>query len=368
MRVKTRINQAELFFIVTQSIVGISILSLPYHTYQSAAQDGWISVLISGFAVSFFVLLIWLLCKRFPQLTLFDFSKIILGKTLGNIINFFYIMYLLLMVSYIFIMIDDIFVRWIFPETPRVVLLLAGMIVLIYGCIGKLKSMVYLFSFLFLFILFLIIITLFTFINSNFDIRYLFPMASNGLSPILKGTIDAFPAYTGYETLLVYFAFIHQPKKGASMKGSVFAIIFVTFLYTYIMLQATIFYSPAELKIILEPVIYMLRAVNMHLLQRFDLIFLSIWGIVVTASIISYSYLGSMGISKLLRMKHNVAVILASIVVFSLSIVCHTNLQQIDLSAWILRLNMIFGILIPVILLILAIILKRKAPITNEEK
>ena len=61
MRTKTRINQSELFFLLVQTMVGIGILSLPFHTYKSAAHDGWMSVIILGFALHLVVLLIWLL-------------------------------------------------------------------------------------------------------------------------------------------------------------------------------------------------------------------------------------------------------------------------------------------------------------------
>ena len=63
-------------------------------------------------------------------------------------------------------------------------------------------------------------------------------------------------------------------------------------------------FSPAEITIVPEPVLYMLRVIDIHVIQRLDLIFLSIWMVVTSTSILSYAYLGSMGISKLFRIKH----------------------------------------------------------------
>jgi len=368
MMVKTRINQSELFFLLVQTMVGIGILSLPFHTYKSAQHDGWIAVLISGFAFQLVILLLWLLCKRFPHLTLFDFSKIILGRTFGNFINILYIVYLLIIVSYTFIVIDDIFVRWIFPGTPKIVLLFLGMVVLIYGCIGSIRSMVYLFSFLFIFILFLFFITLLTFQDPHFDFRYLFPIGSSGVWKILKGMRETFPAFTGYETLLIYFAFVKHPKSFSAMKGALFAIFFVTVLYTYIVIIATIMFSPAEIKIIPEPVLYMLRTIDIHVLQRLDLIFLSIWGIIIATTFLSYAYLGSMGISKLLCVKHSIAVIFSSAVVLIVSITFHYYIEIINFRKWAEILNLTFGILIPALLLLIAIIFKREASYGYEEK
>lgn len=368
MKAKTRISQSELFFLLVQTMVGIGILSLPFHTYKSAAQDGWISVFILGFAVQLVVLLIWLLCKRFPHLTLFDFSKLILGKTLGNMINFLYIGYLLIMVSYFFIVIDDIFVRWIFPETPTGVLLILGLVLLNYGCMGTIRSMVHLFSLLFIFILFLFFITLLIFQEPALDVRYLFPIGSSGSWKILKGTEDAFLSFTGYETLLIYFAFIKQPKNVSVIKGAIFAIFFVTMLYTYIVMITTMMFSPAEIMIVPEPVLYMLRAIDIHVIQRLDLIFLSFWMAVTSTSILSYAYLGSMGISKLFRIKHKVAVIFSSVVVFFVSVTCQHYIEIVNFRKWIILLNSAFGILIPAFLLLIAIIFKKEASSFYNEK
>ncbi|MHA6250485.1 GerAB/ArcD/ProY family transporter [Oceanobacillus sp. CAU 1775] len=361
MKVKTRISQPELFFIIVQTIVGLGILSLPFHVFRISAQDGWISVLLTGLSIPFFILLIWFLCKRFPHLTVFDFSKLIVGKILGSIINFLYITHLLIIVSYIFVNINDIFIRWIFPDTPGSIFLAIGILILIYGCIGKIKNMVYLFSFLFVFVLFLFFITLFTFFDPYFDFRYLFPVGANGFRTILHGSINAMPAFTGFETLLIYFAFVKQPQKLSSTKGSIIAVLFITLLYTYVTFISTMMFSPHEFPLVLEPVLFMLRAIDIHVIQRLDLVFLMIWGIVIATSIISYGYVGSIGISKLFHVKHKLAVFLSGIAVFCLSIVCHNYLEIHDFRGWIQLLTIIFGLIIPSILLLIAIIFKRKA-------
>ncbi|UJL46908.1 GerAB/ArcD/ProY family transporter [Virgibacillus sp. NKC19-16] len=368
MRVKSRISPAELFFVLVQTMVGVGILSLPFQTYKAAGHDGWISILISGFLIQFIVLLIWLLCKRFPNLTLFDFSTLIVGKTLGNVINFLYIVYLLMIVGYVFIVINDIFIRWIFPETPEWMFLIIGIALLVYGCMGTIRNMVSLFSFLFLFILFLFFITLLTFRDPVIDVRHLFPIGSTGGWTILKSTIEILPSFIGFETLLIYFAFMKQPKSFSAVKGAFSAVFFVTLFYTYIVIISTIMFSPGEINVVPEPVLYMLSAIDIHILQRLDLIFLSIWGIVVATTIISYAFLGSMGISKLLHVKHKTAVFLSGVFVLFITIASNYNVEIIAYEEWVEILNLTFGIIIPAILLFIAIIFKREAASCDEEK
>ncbi len=368
MKAKTHINQLELFFVVVQSMIGVTTLSLPFYAYKAAAYDGWISVFIAGCGIQLLVLLIWILHRKFPGLTLFDFSQIILGKILGRFINFLYIIYLLFIVSYTFNVMNDIIIRWILPETPQWMLMILATILMVYGCIGSLKNMISLYSFIFIFIIVLFFISLLTFQDPIIDIRNLFPIGSNGVWEILKGTEHTLISFIGFETLLFYFAFVKQPKKLSSAKGAFFAVSFVTLFYTYIVIVSMMMFSTMEMKIVPEPVLYMLRAINLNILQRLDLIFLTVWAFVVASTALSYGFLGSMGISKLFRIKHKPAVVIAGIVFVCLSIISYLFIEIRFFTTLVSKLNLIFGIILPIFLLFTAIIFKRKAEPAHEEK
>lgn len=367
MTVKGRISSVNLFYVLAQTMIGVGLLSLPHQTHRTAGSDGWISILITGFFIQLIVLIIWLLCRKFPNLTLFDFSKVIVGKTLGTVVNFLYIIYLLTIICYIFIVYTDTLKRWILPETPGWILLLILFVLLIYGSICTIKNVISLFSFLFLFIPLLFLITFFVYHDPSIDVRYLFPIGHSGGWNILKGTKDTFVSFIGYETLLIYFAFMKRSKRITALKGAFFAILFVTTFLMYIVMISTMMLSPEEMKITREPVLYILSAVEIRLLSRLDLIFLSFWCMVVFATIISYSFSASMGISKLIRIKHKFAVMLAGTFVFIVSIIFY-YMEVTLLEKWLKHFSLIFGVIIPILLLFITIIFKREAASTYEEK
>ncbi|WP_017795561.1 GerAB/ArcD/ProY family transporter [Oceanobacillus kimchii] len=367
MKVKSRISSVVLFFVLVQTMIGVGLLSLPHQAHHAAGSDGWISILISGFFIQLIVLLIWLLCRKFPNLTLFDFSKVILGRTSGTVLNFLYIIYLLTMICYIFIIYADTLKRWILPETPGWVLFLIGFVLLIYGTICTVKNVISLFSSLFIFILFLFVITLFVYGDPSIDVRYLFPIGSSGGWNIIKSTSDSMISFIGFETLLIYFAFIKQSKNISALKGAFLAVLFVTIFLTYIVILSTVMLSPEEIKITSEPVLYILSAIEIRILSRLDLLFLSIWGLIVFTTIISYSFSASMGISKLIRVKHKFAVILSGAFVFIISMIFY-YMEITLLEKWLKHLSLIFGIIIPILLLLITIIFKREAASTDEKK
>ncbi len=360
MKVKSRISSIGLFFILAQTMVGVGLLSLPYETNKVADSDGWISILISGVFIQFIVLFLWLLCRKFPNLTLFDFSKVILGSIPGTVINILYIIYFLAIVCYTLIIFTDTLKRWILPETPGWVLVLIGVVLLIYGSVCTIKNIVSLFSFLFLFILFLFIITLLVYRDPTIDIRYIFPIGASGGWNILKSTSDVFISFIGFETLLIYFAFIKQSKHISALKGAFFAVLFVTVFFMYIVIISTMMLSPEEMKITSEPVLYILSAISIHVLSRLDLLILSIWGPVVLMTIISYSFSAGMGISKVLHIKHKIAVVLFGVFVFIISITFY-YMEITTLKKWLKQLSLIFGFVIPLILLLITVTFKREA-------
>ena len=366
MKVKGRISSVNLFYVLAQTMIGVGLLALPHHTHHTAGSDGWISILFTGIFIQLITLIIWFLCRKFPNLTLFDFSKVILGKMLGTVLNFLYVMYLLTIICYIFIIYTDTLKRWILPETPGWVLLLIFFILLIYGSICTIKNVISLFSFLFLLIPLLFLITFVVYDDPSMDIRYLFPIGHNGGWNILKGTEDAFVSFIGYETLLIYFAFMKRSKSISVLKGAFFTIFFVTIFFMYIVIISTMMLSPEEMKITREPVLYILSAVEIRVLSRLDLIFLSFWGLVVFTTIISYSFSASIGISKLIRIKHKFAVMLSGTFALIVSIIFY-YMEITLLEEWLKYFSLIFGVIIPIVLLLITIIFKREAASTYEE-
>ncbi|MCS0824838.1 spore germination protein [Cytobacillus firmus] len=363
---KTRISSFELFFVLLQTQIGVGLLSLPYETYKGVKHDGWISILISGFMVQITIFLIWTLCRRFPHNTIFDFSKMIVGRFLGSVMNLGYIIYFLIVVSYVFLVFTDLIKRWILTETPAWIFLLIGFFILVYGCWGTVKDMVSLFSFISVFILGMLLITFFVFLEPGIDLRYLFPIGSAGIWAIIKSTKDSFVSFLGFETLLIYFAFMKNPGKAAAIKGAISANLFITFFYAYLVIIATIMFSPDEIILVPEPVLYMLKAISLTILERLDLLFLSIWVIVVASTVISYSYLASMGINKLLHLRHKKSVLIAGAFVLSLSFLLYGRIELSKLGKLVTFVSYFFGVIFPAILLVISFIFKKRGAYYEE--
>src|SRR6476619_766109 len=92
---KGRISYLQMALIMYATIVATAILYIPFITAQHAKRDLWLSPIwgsLSGFLI---VMIIVKLSKLYPGKTLIQYGELILGRTLGKIIAFIYLFFLL---------------------------------------------------------------------------------------------------------------------------------------------------------------------------------------------------------------------------------------------------------------------------------
>jgi spore germination protein (amino acid permease) len=352
------ITHKQLFFIIFQTQIGVGVLSLPYALFVKAKIDGWISLLIAGILVQFSILAIWKLCERFPQNTIYDILPKIMGKYLGRFLNFIYTLHFLFVSSLILIMYNSIIGKWILFETP------SWVIIFIMASVGGyvITSTPREIARFFLIITPLLLILLFLILYAYRDVQplYILPVGQSGMLAIIKGSADAIVALLGFDAALVFLAYTSgTPEK--KMKVISFASFCVTIIYAFIVLTAFIFFNPEEIIIIPEPVLYMLKAFSFSIIERTDLIFLSVWIISVATSFISYLFIAAKGVQTLFKLQHHqktapyVAIICAFI-----AMIPNEKLEIVKWNKYISLNSILFSGFLPIILYFVAFIRKKK--------
>jgi len=84
------ISRYQLWFLVTNFILGGSILILPSSIVTVARQDAWISFILATMIGILFSYILIRLSKRFPNMTIIDISEHLLGKKIGKVIGILY--------------------------------------------------------------------------------------------------------------------------------------------------------------------------------------------------------------------------------------------------------------------------------------
>ncbi|HHQ2899442.1 TPA: GerAB/ArcD/ProY family transporter [Bacillus cereus] len=297
MKNKSFISKSQFLFIMIQTQIGIGILSLPYKVFHASKEAAWISVIVAGILIQVSSYILILLCRRFPHMTFFEFSSTITGVKLGKIITFIYALYFSMVGVLILKTYTKIIQTWLLPYTPiwfTSLIMVGSSLYLITNHLHKMARFTVL-TFPFIAILF-ILITM-----SLQDAHFLNLLPLHPLdSSILTGTKEAFFSLYGFETILILYPFIRGGKK-EKRNYILFANGVTILLYMYIVLLTILYFSPQELELLPESILYLVKSVSIPFITRLDLIFLSFWIIAILNSFAIYIYISTEGFSTLFR-------------------------------------------------------------------
>jgi hypothetical protein len=131
------------------------------------------------------------------------------------------------------------------------------------------------------------------------------PIGQSGLFNILLGTKEAMLSLLGFEIFLFLFPFVEGSPKEKVVSASI-ANVIVTCYYTYLTFISLIFFSPEEIKLVPQPILYLLNAFTFTVLERIDIVFLAVWMIcVMTSFLMTYIYLASVGLASMISIKEH---------------------------------------------------------------
>jgi spore germination protein (amino acid permease) len=360
------ITPRQLFFVIIQTQIGVGILSLPFTLFLKAKTDGWMSVMFAGLFIQFVILMIWLLMKRFPGKTLYEVIPLLIGPVAGKVLNALYCIHFIFVSVLILMYFNQITGRWIFPETPKWVMISCVGLTSAYLITSSARIIARFFIIVtpLLFVLFLIIAYSYT----DVHFLYILPVGASGIKNVLLGTQDATVALLGFDAALVFYAYTSgTPEK--KLKAVTIAALCVTLFYTYVTFTTFIYFNAEEIVIVPEPVLYMLKAFSFKVVERTDLVFMSLWLVSVATSFMSYLFVAAKGVQSLLNLKHHKKTIpylaIGSIILASIP---KTNLQIKQWGEYISLSSIIFTMPIVALLLIIALVRKKKGDSVQYEK
>ncbi|MBY6036395.1 spore germination protein [Fictibacillus nanhaiensis] len=355
---KHTITYRQLFFVIVQTQIGVGILSLPFSLFTIAKIDGWMSLLLAGIFVQFSILAIWKLCERFPQQTIFDILPKIMGGKLGVVFNFLYTLHFLFITVLILILYNNIVSKWIFFQTPGWVIIFTLAMVGVYFISSTPRELARFFMLVTPLLLVLFFFILYAYTDVHF--LYILPMGETGFLTILKGSKDAVISLLGFDAALVFLAYTNGTST-KKLKVISFASLCVTLFYCFIIFTTYIFFNPMEIVIVPEPVLYMLKAFSFKIIERTDLIFLSLWVVSVATSFIGYLFVTVKGVQKILSLKHHKkAAPYLGIVVGIIATIPSSKLETLMWSKYIGMTSLILSVFSPILLLLLAAIRNKK--------
>ncbi|MEH7306161.1 GerAB/ArcD/ProY family transporter [Neobacillus drentensis] len=314
---KESISSFQMFFFILMNTIGDGILTFPNMVYKDARQASWVSILITGLVAGLLVLTYVYLHSRFPKRTIYDICLVVFGKWCGRLIIVGYLIYFFLICFNINQMYMIIITNWILTATPPWVILLLMVMLGIYLGKENLRIITRFYQLCFWIIVFLLLMNLGAI--PHFHWKYLFPVNEIAFVNILKGSNSSIPAFLGFDSLLVILPFVTGKLK-SKLKYSILSIIFITIIYLFVILTCILFFSPKEMTLIPQPILYLFKSITIFgVIERLDLIIVALWIVMIMTSYISYLYLSNIGICTLFHLKNRtISTIVLSFLVYIL--------------------------------------------------
>lgn len=352
-------------FLLIHAKIGIGVVTLPHDVFMEAKEDSWISVLLTGVMIQIIIFVLGALMMRFPSTNLNGFVEIIFGKWLGKLFIILYCTYFIILGGVSLAKFALILKTWMMPLTPKWVLIALIMLLAVYTVNSK-ESLRVIARFFFLstfVLLVFIVFSLYALKDAHFT--YLFPMGDAGILNIIKGIKPAFYSFQGFELLLFIYPFVQSDRKGL-VKTASLTNLFITVFYTFMVLISLLIFSAKELKMIPEPVLYLVKSFTFKIVERPDLIFTSIWIGLVATTIIIILYVSSQGLSAVTNTKNNsLSTYIVAGIMFVLALIFYGEYRLPHISTIFNPFIFLFTLGLPILFLLIAIIFNKKEEANN---
>lgn len=297
---KGKISVRQFTVLVMLYTIGTSILVVPSSLAVVSKQDGWIASILGTGASLLSVLLYSALGKRFPDMTLVEYSERILGKWLGKTISILFLSFVFLLASFLLRVVGNFMTTHIMPETPMVVIHILFISVVILAVRLGLENMSRA-SEIFLPLIIFIFIFLAVFLSPHIEIDRIQPVLEGGIKPVL---LAAFYFFSLQELVvfLMLFPYVNRTKKAgdALLAGATIGGIFViaTTMLSLLVL------GPDFTARNIYPSYSLAKLINVGgFLQRVEAMLAIIWFVTIFFKTVVCFYAICLGLAQTLKLK-----------------------------------------------------------------
>ncbi|RIW34667.1 hypothetical protein D3H55_09130 [Bacillus salacetis] len=162
----------------------------------------------------------------------------------------------------------------------------------------------------------------------------------------------------GFEILLIMLP-LTDAKNSEKFKMFTLSNLVLTLFYCYVAIINFMFYSPEELKIVPQPMIYILKSFSFEIIERTDLIFVSIWVVTVFTSFVNYYFMAVVtgkNLIKSVKIKKKLPLMITILIMTVNLFINESDSYLVDkISMYITASSFVFIIGIPVMLLFVAL-------------
>lgn len=298
-----KISGIQIFWLLFTFLTGNTLLLTVREVIIDAKQDAWISYLIASAIALLLVFISTKVCLLYPNETLVQFSKTILGKWIGNIVVIFYLFHWYSVISVILSQFSDFTITILLYSTPSWIINLTILLLIVYALyIGGIEGIARCGDF-FGPIIFMMLILLLILSIPNMDVQRILPVyTDSGFKSIIKGTIFPLSFLGELVIILMLITFMDEPKNGP--KSALWAVAISSSLLsiaTFIVI--TVFGATIAAKL-RYPAFDSISYISvMNFIQNLEILAVVIWILSIFIKLSLYIFAASYGTAQWLNIK-----------------------------------------------------------------
>ncbi|GLX66106.1 GerAB/ArcD/ProY family transporter [Paenibacillus glycanilyticus] len=302
---KSKLGLFQLYCIVLQSQFGSAIISIAHAVSEKSGTSGWVSCLLGGVANSLYVYMVWKLVASAGEHNVFQYIMQRLGGFGGRIVLTLTVLLNALILYIILSNWLNTTELWAYPRTPEWFLMLTLFGVCMYLALQPIRVYARFAVFCTLFIPSFIVMS--GYMLKDWHPYHLLPVFEMGPLAVLDGAFVALWGLTGAEIILLLPGYINHADKAKVLRTAMYASWTTTVIYAFCVFSSMALFGKEMIHLIREPLLYQMKAISLNVIERFDLIIITIWILFILTSFYSYFMLIVSSISAMLRKRQEVS-------------------------------------------------------------
>lgn len=186
MNKKEQISLWQLMFLFIITITGSAIVNIPQPLLAAAHNGAWISLIVASGGGWLGLACIYYLHRQYPEMTLVEHARIILGPVLGTLLLIPFLSMPLILLPNMVADIGNFFTSTMMKETPIYVFNFVIIVTAAMTVQAGIEVMARMFTFLLIVMCISVIIVLFL-VLQLYHPEYLLPVVPKGWKPVLHG-------------------------------------------------------------------------------------------------------------------------------------------------------------------------------------
>ncbi|MEH7481060.1 endospore germination permease [Neobacillus drentensis] len=226
---KGKISSFQMAVMIVPTLIATAVLIVPAITGKHAGRDMWISPIWASLNGYFTMFIVFRLHKYFPKESFIQYSEHIIGRLLGKVLGFVYLLFFLHICGIICRESADFVITSFLPKTPKIVVVGSLVLVCAFAVRGGVEVLGRLAQ---LFVpLFLLPPLMFFLLLPDLKTENMFPIMEYGIMPSILGAVVPQAWFSEVFLISMLLPFVTDREKGG--KWGNFALLFSMLLLVF---------------------------------------------------------------------------------------------------------------------------------------